>query len=218
MKRHSVTKSAAVLAALLLTTMCAVLPAGAANADFLIPCTAEAEGSPIPFDITVSSAGNAGGNTGNAGNAGGVTEGLIPGGDSFGTADDAVGGNDPAGDMAEQPSRNEQSDTAGKTDNTQNDAAGNPNAGNGNREEGQAGGNEDGKVGEGSANRTEGTTGTGTDTADNPVENAVNEAADAVDNAADGSGTGWGGIIIALLIAAALIDVIIALIPRRRTD
>lgn len=213
MKRYPVAKSAAVLAALVLTAACAVLPTGAANTSPLVLCTAEAEGDPIPFDITVSSAGTAGSASENADTAGngGMIDDMLPN-----TADEPII-DDSIGDPAESPAPDNSADTADKTPTPEKDAAGNPDAGNGNREEGQAGVNEDGMVGEGPADRPGNTVGQNdTNTADNPVENAVDEAADAVDEAANG--TGWGSVIVALLIAAALIVVIIALIPRRRTD
>lgn len=209
MKRHLFTKASAVIAAFLVMTASALLPVTAAAPLSLTLCTAEAVGSDLPFDITASAAE---GNMNNPGKDGSATENLLPGDSTSGTADDAVGGNDPVGDTGNTPS-------SGSTSGTTGDAAGDPNAGNGNREEGQAGGNSDGMIGEGPAVRPEDTAGTDPntpDTTDNPVENAVDKTADAVDNA-DG-GTGWGSIIVALLIAAALIVVIVALIPRRRTD
>lgn len=75
---------------------------------------------------------------------------------------------------------------------------------------------------------------TGTGTEDYPGENIVDDVTDAVtgdeaaaannnDNAANdttakNSGTNWASIIIALVIAVALIVVVLALIPRKRTD
>ena len=208
MKRHISTKlSAAASAFLVLSlTACAMLPVCADARIPLTVCTAEAEGNMLPFDITPSAAGS--GRTSVApetpaepGNAAGTEENL-PSDSSFGTANDAVGGNDPAGDMTETPVPENTSPTTGVTEDS--------NAGNGNRQEGQAGGDENGRTGEKADPSTP-------DTAENPVKDAVDEVKNDVTEAANGK-TNWASIVIALVIAVTLVAVVVALIPRKRTD
>ena len=202
MKRHIASKWSAAAAAFLVLTLTAgtMLPVCADARIPLTVCTAEAEGNMLPFDITPSAAGS-GRTSVEPGNAAGTEENL-PSDSSFQTADDAVGGNDPVGDMAETPVPENTAPATGVTEDS--------NAGNGNRQEGQAGGDENGRTGEKADSNTP-------DTAENPVKDAVDEVKNDVTEAANGK-TNWASIVIALVIAVTLVAVVVALIPRKRTD
>lgn len=229
MKRLHLTKLAALAAAVLAVTASAAAPAAAAHTRSVTLCSAEAVGSSVTVDTLTASGnvGGAGGTGAGAGGAGlagdtpnegmnGVLNDVLPGEDGPGTADDAVGGNTPADDIAGNPSSGEASgsgNTAGSGNNTGNTVGetitGNENAGNGKLEEGQAGGDENGIVGEGTDdNLVEDMTDSGTADA--------NAAAD--ETTAAETGTNWGSVIVALVIGVALVVVIVALIPRKRTD
>lgn len=231
MKRTHLTKFAAVFTALLVLSVSSVLPVLAGS---LTLCTAEVEGEMPPFEILAVEGGMAGsgaraGTEAGAGNT--VGEAVGNAAEDIGNAvEDILPGNDPADDPSvNDPAAN---DPAGENRNPSGDTSGSgntsdsgnmtdnrdDNAGNGNREEGQAGGDANGEVGDGTNRDT-----TNPDTDRNPTTADENTAgSDTVagtdTTAQNDRGMNWASIIVALLIAVALVVVIVALIPRKRTD
>ena len=227
MKRTHLTKFSAVFIALFVLSVSSVLPVLAGS---LTLCTAEAGGETPPFEILAVEGGMAGsgagaGTSGAAGGSGigGAIEGAAE--DIGNAVEDILPGGDPADSSrpAEDPAlsdpANDRTPSVDTSDNRDD------NAGNGNLEEGQAGGDENGVVGDGTG-RDPVNPDTGTsDTGRNPTtadENAAGSEAgtgtNAETTAQEDGGMNWASIIIALLIAVALVVVIVALIPRRRTD
>ncbi len=247
MKRTHLTKIAAVFTALLVLSVSSVLPVLAGSLT-LCTAEAEGELPPFEILAAASGSGAGGGSAGSgagtsagagtgvgsgaSGTAGGsgiggamegaaedignAVEDILPGTDSSGgnsSSGNSADSNQPAEDPAVSDPANDRTPAVDTPDNRDD------NAGNGNREEGQAGGDENGMVGNGTDRDTtnpdsgntggdrnpttaeEGNTGTGTDTA-----------------AQEDSGTNWASIIVALLIAVALVVVIVALLPRKRAD
>lgn len=205
MKRSTLTKITAGIAAVLVMSATVVLPIAAAGPISITLCTAEQEDTSVSVDTLTANSGTNAGNTAPGTNAGNNN---VPG-----TAGDAIGGNTPAGDLPNDPANGTNNDPANGANGT-NDTT----AGNGNLNDGQAGGDENGVVGDepiGDGTIVDDITGNDAATADN-ANNADN--AGNADTAANGTGTNWASIIIALVIAVALIVVIVALIPRKRTD
>ena len=212
MKRTHLTKFAAVIAAVLVVSASAVLPALAGTVMF---CTAEAVGSEQPpFDILTSAGNEAAGGTGIGDAVGNAVGDAV--GDIGNAVDDLLPGDQNVPDVPadeNRPAEENDPNRAPADQTPDNRVPDDKNtAGQGKLEEGQAGGDENGIVGDG----TGGDSMTG-DTAGNRTDSGVNPA-DGETAVQETTGTSWASIIVALVIAVALVVVIVALIPRKRTD